>query len=236
MKKTIASVALLVFTICAFAQDSYTVKMNMKIEGLPPEYAGFGEQEIINYIKGDKHKNEINSMMMTSVSAFDGNKLTTITEQMGNKSGFTATKEELEATSKNEKGESKPKIDYTNDKKTIAGYECTKAVISTLGKDKKENKVNVWVTDKIKAENNPAKKTGGRGSSMMMDFGDLKGYPLEIEMNTNQQGMAMKILISATEVLTTPIEDSFFTVSTDGYKMMSYKEMQEKMKASAKGE
>lgn len=236
MKKIITSLALLVLTTCAFAQDSYTVKMNMKIEGLPPEYAGFGEQEIINYVKGDKHKNEINSMMMTSVSAFDGKKLTTITEQMGNKSGFTATKEELETAGKTEKGESKPKIDYTSDKKTIAGYECTKAILSSVGKDKKENKINVWVTDKIKAENNPAKKTSGRGGSMMMDFGDLKGYPLEIEMNTNQQGMDMKILISATEVLTTPIDDAIFTVNTDGYKMMSYKEMQEKMKAGGKGE
>ena len=230
MKKIITSAALLFISACAIAQDNYTVKMNMKIEGLPPEYAGFGEQEMINYVKGDKYKNEISSMMMTSVSAFDGTKLTSITEQMGNKSGYTATKEELDAADKNEKPEAKPKIEYTTEKKTIAGYECTKAIVTSIGKDKKENKMSVWVTDKIKSNQAQGKKRGGRG--MSMDLGDLKGYPLEMEMSQSQQGMDMKILISATEVSTTPIDDAIFTVNTDGYKMMSYKEMQEKMKAA----
>ena len=232
MKKIIASAALLFIAGCAIAQDNYTVKMNMKIEGLPPEYAGFGEQEMVNYIKGDKYKNEVSSMMMTSVSSFDGAKLTSITEQMGNKSGYTATKEELDAASKTEKPETNPKIEYTQEKKTIAGYECSKAILTTVDKDKKENKMNVWVTEKIKSNQTQGKKSGGR---MRMNFGDLKGYPLEMEMSTNQQGMEMKILITATEVLTTPIDDGVFTVSTEGYKMMTYKEMQDKMKAMGEG-
>ena len=90
--------------------------------------------------------------------------------------------------------------------------------------------MSVWVTDKIKTNQAQGKKRGGRG--MSMDLGDLKGYPLEMEMSQSQQGMDMKILISATEVSTTPIDDAIFTVNTDGYKMMSYKEMQEKMKAA----
>jgi hypothetical protein len=230
MKKLFISAAVLFMSVCAIAQDNYTVKMNMKIEGLPAEYAGFGEQEIINYIKGDKFKNEVNSMMMTSVSVFDGSVLTSITEQMGNKTGFRATKDELDAAEKNDKPGAKPKIEYTKDVKTIAGYECTKAIVTSVGKDKKENKMNVWVTEKIKANQTNGKKSGSRG--MMMDLGDLKGYPLEMEMSQSQQGMDMKILISASEVSTTPLEDAVFTVSTDGYKMMTYKEMQEKMKAA----
>ena len=230
MKKLFISAAVLFMSVCSIAQDNYTVKMNVKVEGLPAEYAGFGEQEIINYIKGDKFKNEVNSMMMTSVSVFDGSVLTSITEQMGNKTGFRATKDELDAAEKNDKPGAKPKIEYTKDVKTIAGYECTKAIVTSIGKDKKENKMNVWVTEKIKANQTTGKKSGGRG--MMMDLGDLKGYPLEMEMNQSQQGMDMKILISASEVSTTPLEDAVFTVSTDGYKMMTYKEMQEKMKAA----
>ena len=58
-------------TALSIAQDNYTVKMSMKIEGLPPEYAGFGEQEIVNYVKGDKYKTEVSSMMMTSSSSFE---------------------------------------------------------------------------------------------------------------------------------------------------------------------
>jgi hypothetical protein len=167
---------------------------------------------------------------MTSVSVFDGSVLTSITEQMGNKTGFRATKDELDAAEKNDKPGAKPKIEYTKDVKTIAGYECTKAIVTSVGKDKKENKMNVWITEKIKANQTNGKKSGGRG--MMMDLGDLKGYPLEMEMSQSQQGMDMKILISASEVSTTPLEDAVFTVSTDGYKMMTYKEMQEKMKAA----
>ena len=230
MKKIITSAALLFIAACAIAQDNYTVKMSMKIEGLPPEYAGFGEQEMVNYVKGEKYKNEVSSMMITSVNVFDGKKFTSVTEQMGNKSGYSATKEELDAASKNDKPEAKPKIEYTTEKKMIAGYECTKAIVTTVDKDKKENKMNVWVTEKIKSNQAQGKKSGGRG--MMMDFGDLKGYPLEIEMKQSQQGMDMKILITSTEVLTTPIDDAVFTVSTDGYKMSTYKEWQDKMKAA----
>ena len=233
MKKIITSAALLLVTAFAFAQDNYTVKMNMKIEGLPAEYAGFGEQEMVNYVKGDKYKNEMTSMMGSSITSFDGKKLTSINEQMGNKTGYTATKEELDATSKTDKTEAKPKIEYTTDKKMIAGYECTKAILTTVDKDKKENKMNVWVTDKLKSNHTQGKKGGGR---MALDFGDLKGYPLEIEMSTNQQGVDMKITVAATEVSTAPIDDSVFNLSTDGYKMMSYKEMQDKIKAAGKEE
>ena len=232
-KKTIACFALILTSAFAIAQESYTVKMNMKIEGLPPEYAGFGEQEITNYAKGDKYKMEMTSMMGSMVSAFDGKKLVQLSEQMGNKSGFTATKEELDAA-KTDKSEAKPKIEYTSEKKMIAGYECTKAIVTSVGKDKKEEKVNVWVTDKLKS---PQPKSGGGGrSGMSMDFGDLKGYPLEIEMSQSNGGMDMKIMITASEVSTANIDDAAFTVSTDGYKMSTYKEHMDKIKAgSGKG-
>lgn len=229
-KKIITSVALILLAACGFAQDSYTVKMNMKIEGLPPEYAGFGEQEMVNYIKGEKYKSEMTSMMGSNVTAFDGKKLTQINEAMGEKSGYTATKEEIEAANKTDKPDAKPKIEYTTDKKTIEGYECTKAVVTTIGKDKKEEKVSVWVTDKIKT---PPNKT--KSKSMSMDFGDLKGYPLEIEMAQSQGGMEMKILITTSEVSTGNIDDAVFNVNTDGYKMVTYKEHQEKMKSMSKG-
>ncbi len=227
IKKIIASVAIILASACAFAQESYTVKMNMKIEGLPPEYAGFGEQEMVNYIKGDKYKTEMTSMMGSNTTAFDGKKLTQINEAMGEKSGYTATKEEIDAK-KADKVETKPKVEYTTEKKMIAGYECTKAIVTSIGKDKKESKINVWITEKIK---NPQSKSKARGQSM--DLGDLKGYPLEIAMSQNQGGMEMKILITSTEVLTSNIEDTVFNVNTEGYKMLTYKEHQEKIEAQA---
>lgn len=227
MKKLITSASFILLSAFAIAQDNYTIKMNVKVEGLPPEYAGFGEQEIVNYVKGDKYKQEMSSMMGSSTTVFDGKTLTSVSEAMGNKSGYTATKEEIEA-GKDTKSENKPKIEYTTEKKNIAGYECTKAIITEIGKDKKENKMIVWATDKIKQPEG-ASKSSRRGGGMM-DLGDLKGYPLEMEMNQNQGGMDMKILISTSEVNTANLDDKIFTVSTEGYKMRTYAEQKAEMK------
>lgn len=217
MKKIITAAALIFVSAIGFSQDNYTVKMSMKIDGLPPEYAAAGKQETVSYTKGDKTKTEVTGMMGSQIVLFDGKKQTVLIEQMGNKMGYTATKEEMEAM--NDKSESKPKVEYTTEKKTIAGYECTKAIVTSVDKDKKENKVIVWVTDKIKSESHKTK--GGRG---MVNFGDLKGYPLEMEMKNMAQGTELKITITATGVSTAPIADSVFVVDTEGYKLMTYKE------------
>lgn len=234
MKKLIACIVL-IFSICnlSIAQESYTVKMTMKIEGLPPEYASMGEQDIVNYLKGEKYKTEMTSMMGTNTTSFDGKMMTSISDQMGNKSGFTASKAELDSMNKMAGPESKPKIEYTQEKKVIAGYDCNKAILTTVSKDSKEQKIIVWITEKIKNTAARGKRTGGRG--MQMDFGDLNGYPLQIEMTQNQNGGEMKIIMSAVEVNTSSIDDATFTVNTEGYTMMSYKEMQEKMKGMKRG-
>ncbi len=215
-----------------FAQESYTIKMTLKIDGLPPEYAGFGEQEMVNYMKGELYKNETTSMMGSSSTCFDGKMVTSISEQMDTKTGYTATKEELEAANTKE-GQEKPKIEYGSETKKIAGYDCSKAVLTSISADGKENKVTVWVTDKIKTTAAKGRRTGGRG--MQMDFGELKGYPLMIESAQNQNGMEMKVTITAIEVSTAPLADSFFTLNTEGYTMMSYQQMMENMKKMRKG-
>jgi len=211
------------FTI---AQD-YTIKMTAKTEGLSAEMASLGEFDMVNYIKGEKYKNEISSMMVTGIAAFDGKKFTAISEKMGTKSGYTATKEQLDETAKADK-DPKPKIEYTTEKKTVAGYECTKAIITNVGKDKKEEKMEVWFTEKIISDHSKGKKRSG---GMTMNFGDLKGQPLEIMMKSTFNGADLTTLITTTEVLTTPIDDSAFVIDTQGYTMITYKEYQDKLKA-----
>jgi hypothetical protein len=232
MLRSFASSLLIGLASANLCAQDYTVKMSVKVEGLPAEYAAYGEQDITTYIKGDKTKSDINSMMYSSTVLFDGKTLTSVSETMGNKTGYTATKEELEAVDKDDKGE-KPKIEYTTEKKMIAGYECTKAIITNVGKDKKEIKSTVWVTDKIVLNESHmrARKASGRG----MDLGDLKGYPLAMESTMNQNGMDMKMIMTATEVTSSALADDVFSINTDGYKMMSYKEMLEKMKTMGKG-
>ncbi|MES2678726.1 MAG: hypothetical protein V4635_02525 [Bacteroidota bacterium] len=226
MKKIFTSAAFVLFSVVAFGQENYTIKMNMKIEGLPAEYAAYGEQETVTHIKGEKNKLEVTSMMGSHITSFDGKMYTVLIDQMGNKMGYTATKEEMDAS--NNKSEAKPKIEYTAEKKMIAGFECTKAIVTSVDKDKKEDKITVWITDKIKSD---AKKRG-KG---MVNLGDLKGYPLEMQMKKMEQGTEMKITIAATEISTAPVSDATFVLNTEGYQMSTYKEAMEKAKAMGGG-
>jgi len=231
MKKLIMIAAMAFGGMTLQAQDNLTVKSSLKIEGLPEEYAGMAENEIVTYIKGEKAKTEISGMMINQVMLNDGKVTTILMDQMGNKTGYTLTKAEMEAEEKEDSKKDKPKIEYTTEKKTIAGYECTKAVVTSMvGKDKekKEVKTNVWFTEKIKL---PAGSKAGKNNKMGPDLGELKGYPMQMEMAMNQGGMEMKMVTTVTEVDTKPLDDKVFTVSTDGYKMMTYKEMKDKQKA-----
>ena len=223
--KSLGLAAILAFSSLASAQDNYVIKMAVKIEGLPAEYAAMGEMDIINTIKGEKIKTERNGMMESSVSVYDGKKMISLTEAMGQKMGFTATKEELEASDKDTKTP-KAKFEYTSEKKMIAGYEATKVLMTTS--EKKEDVVTLWVTEKVKYMHPEANKAAGKG---MLDLSELKGYPLAMEMNQSANGMAMKIIMTTTEISTGPIDDSVFVLNTDGYKLMNYKEMQAKQKA-----
>ncbi len=234
MKKLILATAAFI-ALNISAQENYTVKMSVRVEGLPEEYAGMAENDIVTYMKGEKTKMELTSMMMTQVSLNDGEKTTTLMEQMGNKTGWIVTKteaeeEEKEAASK--KGKTKPKVEYADEKKMIAGYECSKAIVTTVGKDKKEQKTIVWYTDKIKNPSTSGAKSGRRGGMMGgADLSEIKGFPMETEMSMNNQGMEMKVISTVTEVSTSPIEDKIFTIDTEGYKLMSYKELKDSMKA-----
>ena len=226
MKKLFAFIVAFSLAAGLSAQDCYTIKMNMKIEGLPAEYAGFGDQEMVNYLKGELYRSESTSMMGSSANCFDGKTHTALMDQMGNKSGYTAIKAEMDASNAEEKLD-KPKIEYTGETKQIAGYECTKAVLTTVGAEGKETKVTMWVTEKIKSDAAKGRRQGGR---MKMDFGELKGYPLQIETAQSQNGMDVKVMITATEVSTAPIEDSFFKLDTEGYTMMTFAQFKEAMK------
>jgi hypothetical protein len=235
MKKLVLVAALAFGCFQINAQENFTVKMSFKIEGLPEEYAGMAENDIVTYMKGEKSKTEVTSMMMSQIILNDGETSTTLMEQMGNKTGWTMTKAEMEADAKEaDAKKTKPTIEYTTEKKMIAGYECTKAIVTSISsKDKKEMKTTVWFTDKIKQPSTAKSKSKKGGMMGGPDLSELKGFPMQTEMTTNNQGMEMKMISTVTEVVTTPIDDATFKVSTEGYKMMTYKEVKEQMKKGA---
>jgi hypothetical protein len=228
MKTT--AVLLMAFTaFSSLSQENYTLRMTVHMEGLPPEYAAYGDQEIVTYIKGEKSRTEVSSVMYSSTVYFDGDTLVTLNDVMGDRKGFKASKKELEAADTS-RVKTKPVVKYTTEKKTIAGYECTKAVITQEQKNKEKSETIAWVTDRIKASQTP-RKAAGRG---VADLGDLKGQPLEMEISHNSQGNNVKIIMTTTEVLTAPLHDSLFVPNTSGYTMRGFEEWQKQMKGQQK--
>lgn len=222
MKKLLILAATAAFGLSVYGQDNLKIKYSVKIEGMPAEYAAYGEQEITTYIKGTKSKTEVSSMMFTSTTLINGEEVISLTEAMGNKTGYRTTLKEMEADNKSQ---DKPKIEYTSEKKTIAGYECTKALVTSYSKkEKTEIKMTVWFTEKLKFD----KSKMNRGGSF--DMGDLKGMPLEVEMPINSNGMEMKMLMTTVEVSTDALDDSLFKLDTSGYTLVSYSEFKEKAK------
>ena len=220
MKKIfLSAVALTVLSVAsvkAQIKEGY-ILYDMKLEGLPPEQAAMiGDMETKVTFKNGKSLMEMSSMMFTNQTLTDENGMVMLMEQMGNKMAVKQTKAEIEKEEAKQKDKmADPKIEYFNETKTIAGYECKKAIITTVDKDKKEMKTEMWYSDKFE---NPNKEGRGRGQSIMKG---LKGVPFEY--SGGQGGMKFKMV--AKEVSVQPVADSKFSLSTDGYKMLTMDEL-----------
>ena len=219
MKKLFSTLAVVAFSALSLNAQikEGSITYDMKMEGLPPEQAAMmGDMELKTTFKNDKVLSEMSSMMFSSQTSMDDKGIVSLIEQMGNKIAVKQTKEEIakeEAKLKDKPAD--PKIEYTSETKTIAGYECKKAIVTMVNKDKKEEKMEVWFSDKFE---NPNKEGKGRGQAFMKGF---KGLPFEF---SNAQG-GMKFSMVAKAVSIDPIDDAKFNLSTEGYKMMTMDEL-----------
>ncbi len=213
---TLAVVALSALSLNAQIKEG-TITYAMTMEGLPPEQAAMiGDMELKSTFKNTKVLTEMSSMMFTNQTLVDDKGLVMLMEQMGNKIAIKQTKEEMDKEEAKQKDKpADPKIEYTAETKMIAGYECKKAIITMVGKDKKEEKMDIWYCDKF-ANNN--KEGKGRGQAFMKG---LNGMPFEY---SGAQG-PMKFKMVAKEVSVEPVADSKFELSTEGYKMMTMDEL-----------
>lgn len=218
MKKIILSAVAL--TVLSFTSIKAQIKegyilYDMKIEGLPPEQvAMIGDMETKVTFKNGKSLVEVNSMMFSQQASADDEGVVMLMEQMGNKIAIKQTKAEIEKEEAKTKTPD-PKIEYINETKMIAGYECKKAIVTIVDKDKKEVKTEIWYSEKFE---NPNKEGRGRGQNFMKG---LKGAPLEYSSTMG----AMKVKMIAKEVSTDPVSDSKFVLSTEGYKLMTMDEL-----------
>ena len=188
-----------------------SVTYTVAVEGIPAEQAATMKgMELSMSFKDKKSRVEFSSPMMTSITVSTDDGSLTLMDGMGMKTFTKLSKADMEKESKKNP---EPKITYTEEKKTIATYECKKAVVEVKDQKGETQKLNVWYCEKL-----PYSGGGGR----MNQFKGLKGAPLEFD--SNQGGMKMKM--TATKVSTSPIADAQFILSTDGYTEMKMEDLQ----------
>jgi len=215
MKKLFLSVFTLATMLAVQAQTKEgSITYSVNFEGMPPEQAGMMKgTEMKMFFKDKKSRSEFTNAFFNTITISDENTSTTLMEQMGQKQYYKMKKEEMEKDSKKTPD---PKITYTEEKKTIAGYECKKAIVETKSEKGETNKIDVWYTEKLQG---PSGSSGGRMGGNQ--FKGLKGAPLEFSM---QQG-PMKMQMTATNVSTSAIPDAKFVVSTEGYTEIKYEDL-----------
>lgn len=205
MKKILLTIGLILTVKFSFSQiKEGSITYNVTMEGLPPEQAAMmdGTEQKTTF-KNDKSKIEFSNAFINTVTVFDGSKMVTLMDQMGQKTFFEMTSDEM-----NKRSEKSPKseIEYKEETKKIAGYDCKKAIIKSKDEKGEETVMNVWYSESLPN----LSKNSGRNSGGMKE---LKGAPLEFE--AKQGPFFMKF--TASEISTKTVDDSEFKVSTEGY-------------------
>jgi GLPGLI family protein len=159
-------------------------------------------------IKEHMSKFEINMGQMGSqVQIIDGDEktITTVMNMMGQKFYYVEAEEEIDVDA----GE-KVSIDIKDETKEIAGYECTKAVV-TVNQDGEDMLFTIYFTEEIGS------------SAMNIDnpyFKDIPGAMLEFEINTGGGTMKME----AISVDKKKVDDSEFEIP-EGYEEKTEEEV-----------
>ncbi len=204
--------ALLLCSFTLFAQD-FEGKVVYSITvpaSLDPQVKMMMPKEATGYFKDSKVRMETQAGMgMTTTSIANGKtgESVVLMNVMGSKYAIKGGGNEQEEKEMMEKTEVKL-VDST---RTIAGFNCKKAILSFQTKETKEKiTMNVWYTNEIKASN---KHVSG-------PMGKIDGFILEYSFS--QQGIDM--MFTASAVTRQAVEDKLFDVPSD-YKFMTQEEL-----------
>jgi GLPGLI family protein len=175
-------------------------------EGMEEQYKAMVPTETTVYFKGDKSRSETKMAVMNMVNIynFKDNSMVTLTDGMGKKQ---AVKTDLSKPSdKYKPGDFK--IENTAETKTIAGYNCTKAIVT----DKDGNKFDLWFTKDIEAQN-----------SGNMQFKGVGGFPMKYEITIPNMEGTMKM--ECKSITAQKVPDDMFSIP-EGYDIKTQEEMQ----------
>lgn len=203
---------LLISTTVASQGFEGQIKYKISYKDLPAEMAQFESMlptEATTTIKGDLFKMEQPlGMGGKQVTIMDNKEQSGVLlmDMMGKKNAIVMTpdkRQELEGT------EEDVEITYLSETKTIAGYNCKKAIIKAKGTE--TGSMEVYYTEDFKGIQHHQTK-------------GLKGFPLQYSVNS---GMFI-VLMTAQEVKKGKVSDDEFSVPP-GYESISFEQFQKSM-------
>jgi GLPGLI family protein len=228
MKTAFKSLFVLAFVILAFgltasAQTAKSFKgvitMNLSYTG-NIDAATLAQQPKLVTIKvmGNKQKMSmaVGPVTIDVISNGDAKETITLIDMMGQKKYYKTTSAEIEAELA-EQGA--PEIIYLDESKTIAGYNCKKALYITDADGGGKDTTAVYYSEEL----------GGLMLNYGSTFQGLKGFALEYVIK--QQDIITTF--SASEVKKNGVKDTDFMIPTDYVELTP--EEKEQMKAAFKG-
>ncbi len=207
---------LIVFGVGAQAQES-DVHISYDIEFITedsesPEMAMLSGSTMVLAFQDHHVSMDMQMGQMIGIKvAMDGEKRTgtMLMSMMGTNMAANVSPEEYQEL-EDENSQVKTTIEKLDGKKKILGYSCKRAKITSQD----GSVVTVWYTDKIKPNN--------LNSDMTSMYGDLDGFPLEMETMANNTPMVM----TATNIR--EAQDSDFEVEIpEGTQIMTYTQLKQ---------
>lgn len=230
MKKLLSIIFLVAFAVNGVAQTTEgTVTYEMIMSSSDPmvqqQFDMMGASKMVLSFKDKDHATEMTNMFMVQKTIYNASseKALMLNEMMGKKSAIHMTKDELKEKNSKESGDDdvEAKVTYFDEYKEIAGYKCQK--VSTI--TEKGTSV-MYVT----TEFNPVLENSNFTSK------NVKGFPLEMVMESNEGGYPVQITMTAQNVKNKVKDPSIFSLTVPkGYKEMTYDEFQNSMKAMRGG-
>ena len=218
MKKIISALSIaLLFAITLSAQKSFegvvTYSISFEKSGLPPDAITMlkGAESVV-YIKGDKRRVDMKTIMQSTTSVMDDKTKTVLMtmDVMGQKYLIRMNEADLK---KEKDAAPVTSIIYLDETKEIAGYARKKAEVTLKETDGSGQFFVVYYTDAIPPNN--TKNT----------FEGLKGFPMEYDIS--KAGVNMSF--SAKSVSEETVIDSKFEFPKEGYKETTMDELQKAM-------
>lgn len=179
--------------------------MSSDNEQMNAQLAMLGDMITTTYFKNDKTRSET-SNPMTGTTVFVGDNASKKSLMLMDNAMIGKKYVEADLTP-SETDLANVNIEKTTETKNILGYECVKYNV-TMKKDGADVSGIIYATDKVTAM-----------SQQTTSFGEnFKGYPMLMNLDLEQQGMKMSLVIEVTEVKAEKISDDKFGLTPpEGY-------------------